>query len=194
MKVNEIFCSLQGEGCNAGIPMVFVRFSGCNLNCPFCDTQHSDGVSMSENEIIEQTLQYDTQWVVFTGGEPALQLTASLIDGLHKHGRKAAVETNGTMPLPRNVDWTTLSPKDCWLGTEARPSICSADELKVLYDGSNDPEKYMSTVNAKHFLLQPMDTGNHQKNTLILASAVDYVMNHPRWRLSLQIHKIIGIK
>ena len=95
MKVNEIFYSLQGEGYHAGMPMVFLRFSGCNLRCPFCDTLHQSGTEMSEEEILQAIAAYPSQWVVATGGEPALQLTASLVDKLHAAGYRLAVETNG---------------------------------------------------------------------------------------------------
>ena len=115
MRVNEIFYSLQGEGYYSGTPAVFVRLSGCNLRCPFCDTRHESGREMSEKEIVEAVGQYPARHVVVTGGEPALQLTESLVDALHAVGRYVAVETNGTHPLPDNVDWVTLSPKSAFV-------------------------------------------------------------------------------
>jgi organic radical activating enzyme len=131
MKVNEIFYSLQGEGCHSGTPAVFVRLSGCNLRCPFCDTRHEHGTEMSVAEVVEAVRQYPAHLVVVTGGEPALQLTPSLVDALHAAGRRVAVETNGTRPLPANVDWVTLSPKDAFLGPQAAPVLTKADELKL---------------------------------------------------------------
>ena len=195
MRVNEIFHSLQGEGYNSGTPAVFIRFSGCNLRCPFCDTQHESGTEMTEQEVVEAVkhLVPRSSLVVVTGGEPALQLTASLVDALHEIGKRVAVETNGTLPLPPNVDWITLSPKSAWLGDEAVPVLTRADELKVLYDGSHDPSAFDSVV-ATHRFLQPMDTGNANRNAMLMQQAADYCLQHPQWRLSLQIHKILNIR
>lgn len=195
MRVNEIFHSLQGEGYNSGTPAVFIRFSGCNLQCPFCDTQHESGTEMTEQEIVEavKRLAPRSSLVVITGGEPALQLTASLVDALHEIGKRVAVETNGTLPLPPNVDWITLSPKSAWLGDEAMPVLTRADELKVLYDGSHDPSAFDS-IAATHRFLQPMDTGDANRNATLMQQAADYCLQHPQWRLSLQIHKILNIR
>ncbi|MBR3122729.1 MAG: radical SAM protein [Prevotella sp.] len=195
MRVNEIFHSLQGEGYNSGTPAVFIRFSGCNLLCPFCDTQHESGTEMTEQEVVEAVkyLAPRSSLVVITGGEPALQLTASLVDALHEIGKRVAVETNGTLPLPPNVDWITLSPKNAWLGNEAMPVLTCADELKVLYDGSCDPSVFDS-IAATHRFLQPMDTGNANRNATLMRQAADYCLQHPQWRLSLQIHKILNIR
>ena len=137
MKVNEIFYSLQGEGYHTGTPAVFIRLSGCNLQCPFCDTQHENGTNMAEDEIVAEVAKHPATLVVITGGEPAMQLTASLVESLHLIGRKVAVETNGTLPLPQEVDWITLSPKDAYLGPQAAPVLTRADELKVVYDGEH---------------------------------------------------------
>ncbi len=195
MRVNEIFHSLQGEGYNSGTPAVFIRFSGCNLQCPFCDTQHESGTEMTEQEIVEAVkhLAPHSSLVVITGGEPALQLTASLVDALHEIGKRVAVETNGTLSLPPNVDWITLSPKSAWLGDEAVPVLTRADELKVLYDGSHDPSAFDS-IAATHRFLQPMDTGDANRNADLMQQAADYCLQHPQWRLSLQIHKILNIR
>ena len=193
MRVNEIFHSLQGEGYHSGTAAVFVRLSGCNLRCPFCDTDHESGVPMSEEAIVGEVKRYPSTLVVVTGGEPALQLTPSLVDALHAAGRTVAVETNGTLPLPHNVDWVTLSPKDLWLGAQAAPVLTHADELKVLFDGRHEPPEYAS-VAAAHRFLQPCDTGDPRRNADIVAHAVDYILRHPQWRLSLQIHKVINVK
>lgn len=195
MRVNEIFHSLQGEGYNSGTPAVFIRFSGCNLQCPFCDTQHESGTEMTEREVVEvvKHLAPRSSLVVITGGEPALQLTASLVDALHEIGKRVAVETNGTLSLPPNVDWITLSPKNAWLGDEAVPVLTRADELKVLYDGSHDPSSFDSLA-ATHRFLQPMDTGDANRNADLMQQAADYCLQHPQWRLSLQIHKILNIR
>lgn len=193
MKVNEIFYSLQGEGYHSGTPAVFVRFSGCNLRCPFCDTQHEEGIEMSEAEIVEAVKTYPASLVVVTGGEPAMQLTEGLVDTLHAAGKYVSVETNGTLPLPKNVDWITLSPKDSWVGSQAAPVLSHADELKLLFDGRHEPSQY-SHIAVAHRFLQPCDMGNDARNAEIMQATVDYIKKNPAWRLSLQIHKILKIR
>lgn len=193
MLVNEIFYSLQGEGFHTGTPAVFVRFSGCNLNCPFCDTDHAEGKEMSEGEIVEEVARHPASLVVMTGGEPALQLTESLVDLLHWLGKIVAVETNGTYTLPQNVDWITLSPKDLILGETAKPVLTRADELKVVFDGEKEPSSY-ENIEVKHLFLQPCDTGDEDKNKEIIKKIIDYCKQHPQWRLSLQTHKILNIR
>ena len=193
MKVNEIFYSLQGEGYHSGTPAVFVRFSGCNLRCPFCDTQHEEGIEMSEAEIVEAVKAYPASLVVVTGGEPAMQLTEGLVDALHAAGKYVSVETNGTLPLPKNVDWITLSPKDIWVGPQAAPVLSHADELKLLFDGRHEPSLY-SHIAVAHRFLQPCDMGNDARNAEIMQATVDYIKKNPAWRLSLQIHKILKIR
>ena len=193
MKVNEIFYSLQGEGYHSGTPAVFVRFSGCNLRCPFCDTQHEEGIEMSEAEIVEAVKTYPASLVVVTGGEPAMQLTEGLVDALHAAGKYVSVETNGTLPLPKNVDWITLSPKDSWVGSQAAPVLSHADELKLLFDGTHKPSLY-SHIAVAHRFLQPCDMGNDARNAEIMQATVDFVKKNPAWRLSLQIHKILKIR
>ena len=111
-RINEIFYSLQGEGYHTGIPAVFVRFSGCNLRCPFCDTQHEEGTLMSDEDIVMEVAKYSTQIVILTGGEPGLWIDEKLVDALHHEGKYVCIETNGTCLLPENIDWVTCSPKD----------------------------------------------------------------------------------
>ena len=197
MKINEIFYSLQGEGYYSGTPAVFIRFSGCNLRCPFCDTRHEDSSEMTEEEIVAEVDKYPARHVVVTGGEPTLQLTASLVDRLHTIGKCVAVETNGTLPLPENVDWITLSPKDSYVD-DAEVVLTHADEIKVVYDGQGDV-RFPSPLEGGRGgvtlnFLQPMDTGDPVRNTAITQAAVEYIKMHPEWRLSLQIHKILNIR
>ena len=194
IRVNEIFHSLQGEGCNSGSAAVFLRLAGCNLQCPFCDTDHRDGTLMSEDQAAEACAQWDTPLVVVTGGEPALQLNPALVDALHRRGKHIAVETNGTLPLPDGIDWVTLSPKDLFLGDAARPVQQSADELKVLFDGIHLPPDYSHIAIRHSRFLQPCDTGDPSRNAAITAATVEYIKSHPQWRLSLQIHKILNIR
>ncbi|MBO4575035.1 MAG: radical SAM protein [Bacteroidales bacterium] len=196
MRVNEIFYSLQGEGFNTGTPAVFIRFSGCNLQCPFCDTNHAEGKEMTEGDIIEEVSRYKAQLVVVTGGEPALQLTESLVEMLHLLGKTVAVETNGTVELPKNVDWITLSPKDMFLGENAMPILKNADELKLVYDGRDDAHivSRYANINVAHRFLQPCDTGDAEKNKEIINKTIEFCKEHPEWRLSLQTHKILNIR
>ena len=192
MKVNETFLSLQGEGYFTGTAAFFLRLSGCNLRCPFCDTQHQSYTEMSEDDIVAEASRHKPRHIVITGGEPALQLTESLVDKLHAAGFFIQVETNGTLPLPEGIDWVTCSPKGDF------PQF-PVDELKVLFMGDvTDPEAIISPLLGKEsgvkLYLQPLDTGNEKQNRAILRSCINYVLQHPRWSLSLQTHKIIGIK
>ena len=193
MKVNEIFTSLQGEGFHTGTAALFIRLSGCNLHCPFCDTQHQEGSEMSEQAIAEQAARHTAPLVVVTGGEPALQLTPTLVDALHHQGKTVAVETNGTLPLPANVDWITLSPKDLFLGEGARVVLRKVNEIKVVFDGIHEPPCYGDIEVTHARFLQPCDTGDAEKNKAIVKQTVDYILAHPQWRLSLQTHKILQI-
>ena len=110
-KINEIFYSLQGEGFHTGTPAVFIRFSGCNLKCPFCDTHHEEGTLMSDEEILAEVRKYPARTVILTGGEPSLWIDEELINLLHQAGKFICIETNGTHPLPDGIDWITCSPK-----------------------------------------------------------------------------------
>ena len=195
IKVNEIFHSLQGEGYNAGISAVFLRLSGCNLNCPFCDTDHEEGEMMSEEQIVAriESIRRGAQLVVITGGEPSLWLKSSLLDAIHALDPdiRISIETNGTRPLPEGIDFVTLSPKDQFC-SGAQLVLESCDELKLLYPGA-DPSRY-SHIRAKHRFLQPCATNDMPTNRENMARTVEYVKEHPQWRLSLQIHKILDIR
>lgn len=191
MKVNEIFYSLQGEGFWTGTAAVFVRLSGCNLRCPFCDTAHETGRQMSEDEIVAEVVQYPARHIVITGGEPSLWLTTSLVEKLHAAQRFVAVETNGTRPLPANVDWITLSPKDAFVD-KAEPQLSRCDELKVVMDERLDILLY-ADIDAQHRFVQPCDTGNAALNQRIVEACIGFCKAHPTWRLSLQTHKLIDI-
>lgn len=187
-RVNEIFCSLQGEGVWTGVPMVFVRFAGCNLCCPFCDTDHFGFFELTAEAIVSRAVKLggECRHVVFTGGEPSLQLDDALIEAFA--GWKVHVETNGTRHLPAGIDWVTCSPKE----GEA-PVLTRVDELKVVWTGDGcDPAKY-DYIEALARCLQPCDTGVRLTTARNTSQAVDYVKAHPHWRLSLQTHKLIHI-
>ncbi len=190
MRVNEIFYSLQGEGFHAGTPAVFVRFSGCNLKCLFCDTQHDSFIEMSEDEIMQEVAKYPATHVVITGGEPALQLTPSLVSKLHSAGKYVQIETNGTVMLPDGccVDWVTCSPK-------YRPvELAHIDELKVVFTSSEQDMVQYDRYPAAVYCLQPCDVGDPKANARILGEAIGYCLAHPKWRLSLQTHKMINVR
>lgn len=190
-KVNEIFYSVQGEGTMTGRAAIFVRLSGCNLNCPFCDTQHQEGQFFTADEICQQIKDYPAQLVVITGGEPSLQIDEALIDKLHDTDHVVAIETNGTRELPHNVDWITLSPKDMFC-PNAEPVLTSADEIKVVYDGVQF--RTYDNIHTHHRYIQPCDTGDAEKNAAIINKTIEYVKNNPQWKISLQTQKILKVR
>ena len=170
-----------------------MRFAGCNLRCPFCDTDHEPFTEMTPEEVVEEVGRYPARHVVITGGEPSLQLTGTLVEALHAAGKFVAVETNGTHPLPPEVDWVTLSPKDAFVGGKAaRPVLERCDELKVVFTGETLPD--YGHIAATHRFLQPCDTGDAARNREIMKGAVQYSLEHPAWRLSLQTHKVLDIR
>ena len=194
-KINEIFYSLQGEGFHTGTSAVFVRFSGCNLRCHFCDTQHQDGTMMSLQEIVDEVNQYPiAPLVVLTGGEPSLFIDEAFVAELKlKTGKTIAIETNGTRPLPTNLDWVTLSPKTAFEGGDLEPCVLKhCDELKVVYLGQ-DLAQY-DGIEAKHRFLQPCFCEDEMLCKANMKACVEAVMQNPGWRLSLQIHRILNIR
>jgi 7-carboxy-7-deazaguanine synthase len=207
-SVKEIFYTLQGEGANAGRPAVFCRFAGCNLwsglekdrddaVCKFCDTDFvgTDG-TLGGKFITAKTLAdaVASQWpkssrgtplVVCTGGEPLLQLDSALIDALHAHSFEIAVETNGTLIAPEGIDWICVSPK---AGADFKQT--RGHELKVVVPQALDMTT-LASLDFTHRFVQPMDGPDRIKNTQF---AIDWCLQHPQWRLSVQTHKVIGIR
>ena len=188
-RVNEIFYSIQGEGEFAGAPAVFVRFSGCNLACPWCDTDHSHGVDMTRDELEDAVKKllagHDGAIIVLTGGEPALQLhdDEPLFQGF---ARFLCIETNGTQPVPGWIDWITVSPKN-----ELSPIVLRPNELKFVFEPEHIPY-YLSMQEADCILnIQPLARKDGTSN---LREAVDFVLAHPRFKLSVQLHKMIGVR
>jgi 7-carboxy-7-deazaguanine synthase (Cx14CxxC type) len=209
-SVKEIYFTLQGEGANTGRAAVFVRFAGCNLwsglerdraaaVCRFCDTEFvgtdgpGGGKFRSPDDLARAAL---ATWpanmavqpkplIVATGGEPLLQLDAALVDAFHAAGFEVAVETNGTKPAPPGLDWVCVSPK-----AGAALVQRQGNELKLVYPQQGiDPESFRA-LDFDHFFLQPMDGLKRAENT---EAAIQYIQTHPEWRLSIQIHKLIGI-
>lgn len=194
-RINEIFYSLQGEGRHTGRAAVFIRFSGCNLRCPFCDTDFNAYTQMSANDILNAISQWKPcGFVVLTGGEPSLQVDNELIAMLHQAGFYIAIETNGTHALPTTIDWITWSPKDMFAEHVPAHALKRINELKVIFDGLHNPEHYANEAKDAYLCLQPCDTGNAERNQQITSQCVEYIQQHPHWHLSLQTHKLIHIQ
>lgn len=207
--VKEIFYTLQGEGTNTGRPAVFCRFAGCNLwsgreddrvsaICRFCDTDFvgTDGPGGSRfitaadlahavAAAWPQVSSAARRLVVCTGGEPLLQLDEPLIELLHQAGFEVAIETNGTLPAPPGIDWICVSPK-----ADAELVLKCGDELKLIFPQAGADPASFESLDFRNFFLQPMDGPCRAENTRL---AVGYCLRHPRWRLSLQTHKLLGI-
>jgi len=206
--VKEIFLTLQGEGAHAGRAAVFCRFSGCNLwsgreqdragaTCTFCDTDFvgTDGTlggryatsdDLADAVASQWVGEHSYRYVVLTGGEPLLQVDAELIDALRARGFAIGLETNGTIELPKGVDWVCVSPK---AGAELR--VRRGDELKLVYPQAGAMPPAFADLAFERFSLQPMDGPDVAANT---ERAVNYCMRHPQWRLSVQTHKTLGIR
>jgi 7-carboxy-7-deazaguanine synthase len=206
-SVKEIYYTLQGEGAQAGRAAVFLRFAGCNLwsglerdrataQCRFCDTDFvgtdgpGGGKFASAKELAAAVAANwpggGKPYVVCTGGEPLLQLDAAAIAALHAKGFEIGIETNGTQLPPPGIDWTCVSPK-----ANAELVLMQGNELKLIYPQAGaEPERYAGLA-FEHFFLQPMDNEARPANT---QAAIDYCLAHPQWRLSLQTHKLIGIR
>lgn len=185
-KINEIFFSIQGEGSFAGTPAIFVRFSGCNLKCPWCDTKHEEGTYYTKEELEAKVNELAEEYVmvVLTGGEPTLQITE---DEQLFADRFVAIETNGTNKVPTWVSWITVSPKT---------NICPADfknfpdEIKIVFEPSRID--YYDTI--KHYggrlYLQPLE----KEGKMNIKETLDYIKKNPMFRLSVQLHKLIGVR
>lgn len=197
-RINEIFYSLQGEGRNTGRAAIFIRFSGCNLKCYFCDTDFASYRELTAEEILEAIAPYPARVVVLTGGEPTLQADEELIDLLHTHGYYVAMESNGTNEAPKNIDWLTISPKEKVRVKEANEVKCIfTDEDAMIYNAAHDktPELISDCgIRAEYYYLQPCDVGDPAQNAEITSACIDYIKQHPRWRLSLQTHKLLKIR
>ncbi len=208
--VKEIFFTLQGEGVHSGRPAVFCRFAGCNLwtgreadrasaVCTFCDTDFvgvgDDGGRFASPDALADAVvaawptgddDARTRYIVCTGGEPLLQLDEPAIDALHRRGFTVAVETNGTLPLPRGLDWVCVSPK-----AGAPLAVRGGDELKLVFPQPLAQPELFRHLEFRAFLLQPMDGPDRVANT---KAAVEYCLAHPQWHLSLQTHKSLGLR
>ena len=206
-SVKEIYYTLQGEGALTGRAAVFLRFAGCNLwsglerdradaVCKFCDTEFvgtdgpGGGKFATASELAAAVVKTwpggGRPYVVCTGGEPLLQLNEPVIDELHQRGFEVAVETNGTRPAPSSLDWICVSPK------AGAPFVqTSGNELKLVYPQEDAPPEKFAGLDFQHFFLQPMDGPDIAANT---ERAIEYCLRHPQWRLSIQTHKLVGVR
>lgn len=198
-RINEIFYSIQGEGHYAGTPAVFIRFSGCNLKCGFCDTDHSSYDLLSIEEIIEKINSFPPcRWIILTGGEPSLFIDNKFVEKLKEAtGKKIAIETNGSARVPENIDWITVSPKTGFDGVgEYEILVDRADELKVV-DLGQPLDQYFSLpmVNPETIMsLQPCFVEDKIKFKSNTERTLKRVLEDPRWNLSLQFHRFLGIR
>jgi len=206
--VKEVFLTLQGEGANAGARAVFVRFAGCNLwsgreadrasaVCKFCDTdfvgmdgtgggRFADADALANAVAAEWGEGADKRFVVLTGGEPMLQVDAALVDALHACGFRIAIETNGTLPVEPGIDWVCVSPK---AGSEVVQT--RGDELKLVWPQPGSDVDAIERWDFANFLIQPMDDARGEAN---VRAAIDFAMARPKWRLTLQTHKMLGLR
>lgn len=194
MKVNEIFYSIQGEGHYAGTPTVFVRLQGCNLKCKFCDTNHSSGKEMSNVMILQEVQKYPAKVVIITGGEPLLQDIEPLVDTLQKHRYKVNIETNGTIPMTDSLafklNWITCSPK-FEFAKNGEMKLDYYDEIKVLYNGQSltPYDRFFKDSHVRMFL-QPMETKKENN----IEKTINKIKEDTRWKLSIQLHKMLKIQ
>lgn len=191
LNVNEIFYSLQGEGGRSGQASIFIRLAKCNLACSFCDTDYERGVKMTTDEVLKEIEPYGCKWIIWTGGEPTLQLNDAIVELFKEKGYLQAIETNGTRKVPSGIDYITCSPKQQF--EKVKLLIPEVDELRFpIQQGDTLPDLSI-LPKAKHHFLSPIFD-----DLTIIQENIDYcvslVKENPSWALSLQIHKLIGIR
>lgn len=191
LNVNEIFYSLQGEGGRTGEPSIFIRLTKCNLKCVFCDTDFAEGNDMVLSEILQEIKQYPGRWIIWTGGEPTLQLKDEHLKFFRENGYKQAIETNGTRPVSPLIDYITCSPKKNY--ETIKSYLPEVDEIRIpLQVGDKLPVVDIFPI-AKKYFVSPIFDGN-QINKENVEYCVEIVKNNPSWTLSLQTHKLINIE
>lgn len=191
LNVNEIFYSLQGEGGRVGQASIFIRLAKCNLACDFCDTDFERGVKMSVEEVLAEIEKYGCKWIIWTGGEPTLQLTDAIVARFKEEGYLQAIETNGTRRVPAGIDYITCSPKQHF--EKVRELIPVVDELRFPIQKGDSLPDISVLPKTERYLLSPIFDDQE-----IIQENVDYcvtlVKENPPWALSLQVHKLIGIR
>ncbi len=197
LTVNEIFYSLQGEGSRAGTPNVFIRLSKCNLNCWFCDTEFESGEIYSLERLACEISQFPCKNIIWTGGEPALQLTEEIVGFFKGRGYYQAIETNGTKPLPENLDFITCSPKQVTPAQLKKNFPDGVSEFKCIFNQGPEYDLY-ELPQAEHYFLSPVFLGKEKERMELdrnmLQNCIDYILENPGWRLSIQQHKIWNIR
>ncbi len=191
LSVKEIFYSLQGEGGRTGEASIFIRLSRCNLACSFCDTDFEEGKSMTLPEILSEIEQYPCRWIIWTGGEPTLQLNEETVTFFKQKGYKQAIETNGTRKVPAGIDYITCSPKRNF--EQIKELIPEVDELRFPVAKGDSLPDISVLPKTNRYLLSPI-FDEHQIVKENVAYCVELVLKNPRWALSLQTHKLIGIQ
>jgi organic radical activating enzyme len=192
LKVKEIFYSLQGEGGRQGAASIFIRLSGCNLKCDFCDTDFSGGDDRSFEQILSSVRRFPCQWIVWTGGEPTLQLTDECLLFFKQAGFRQAIESNGCNRLSELLDYTVVSPKGRTdYALKINPQV---DEVRLPVQINDSIPPIESLPDAKYYFLSPIFSGNEVDTKANIDYCVKQVKQRPEWRLSLQIHKWVGIE
>lgn len=189
--VNEIFYSLQGEGGRAGEASIFIRLTKCNLKCDFCDTEFDSGEDMSVKEILDTISVYPCKWIIWTGGEPTIQLRDEHLYEFVKLGYKNAIETNGTRTVPSMIEYITCSPKRKY--EEVKDVIPFANEIRMPLKKGDIPPDISILPKANNYFLSPIFDGATM-NMDNVSYCIDMIKQNPRWRLSLQLHKLINIE
>ncbi len=191
LNVNEIFYSLQGEGARAGEPSIFIRLTKCNMACDFCDTEFNEGKDMDIDQMLEVIRQYPCKWIIWTGGEPTLQLTENHLRKFREKGYHQAIETNGTRPVPALIDYISCSPKKDF--KHVKKQIPKVNEIRIpIKKGQNLPDITDLPVACKYFV-SPVFDGNKFNHDNV-NYCVELVKNNSLWTLSLQLHKLIDIQ
>jgi len=194
LKVKEIFYSLQGEGGRQGEASIFIRLSGCNFKCPFCDTDFSGGDEMTPEEILQTIRAFSCRWIIWTGGEPTLQLTDSILQFFKQAGYRQAIESNGRQRLSALLDYTVVSPKLQYGEDYALRYNPRVDEVRLpIQAGQPIPDIQIFPL-AQYYFLSPVFEESLQNTKRNIDYCIEHIMQHPRWRLSVQLHKLVGMK
>jgi len=193
LKVVEIFYSIQGEGANTGMPAIFIRLSGCNLNCWFCDTEWHKYIEMSIPDILNNIQQYPCKNIIWTGGEPTLQLTDEILS--HFEGYYHCIETNGTHPVPSRIDYISCSPKVS--PATLKRNFLFIDELRFPLNKNEKLPAIEELPRAKNYYISPLFLGTDKErkdlNQENIDYCIDYILHNPGWKLSIQLHKLLNI-
>lgn len=191
LNVNEIFYSLQGEGGRSGEASIFIRLTKCNLACSFCDTDFAHGEDMTITQILEVIKQYPCKWIIWTGGEPTIQLKDEILIEFQRAGYKQAIETNGTRPVPSLINYITCSPKQNY--DKIRTLIPIVNEIRIPIKKGDAVPDVSVFPKANNYFLSPIFDGN-AINKENVDYCVEMIKQNPQWKLSLQIHKLINIE